>query len=118
MSNHLFKTLHNGHAITVNLGWDRPMGHFFLVIPKPVELLDTDPDADDDGEFDGDFLYSNLYERNPFGLDLDYFRGVLHRLGITLPESMYVEVLADRRNNVGNRLVTHQADGTFSEHPI
>lgn len=60
MSNHFFKTLHNGHAITVNLGWDRPMGHFFLVIPKPVELLDTDPDADDDGEFGGDFLYSNL----------------------------------------------------------
>ncbi|CAB3835304.1 hypothetical protein LMG2828_01185 [Achromobacter piechaudii] len=113
MSNHYFATAHKGHPITVNLGWDRPLSYFFMVILKPVELLDESQLVEDD-----DYLYSNLHERDPFGKDLDYYRHVLSHFAISVPESMFKEVEQDRFNNVGNRLVTHQADGTFSERTI
>ncbi len=110
MSNHYFSTVHKGYPITVNIGWDRPMGYFFMVILKPLELLDTAQAVED-----GDYLYSNLHESNPFGKHLDYYRVVLGHFGIAVPESMFTETLQDSFNNVGNRVVTHQADGTFTE---
>ena len=42
MSQHYFSTKHHGEAITVLLGWDRPLGHYFMVVerddPKPKEF--------------------------------------------------------------------------------
>lgn len=113
MSRHYFGTEHKGMPITVVLGWDRPMGHFFLVVHKPAELSDRSMRVDDD-----DFLYSNLHERTPFELDLDYYRQVLRYFGITVPESMFIEVQRDAEENVGNRDITHQADGSFIERHV
>ncbi|MFK1437582.1 hypothetical protein ACIU0H_28540 [Pseudomonas aeruginosa] len=108
MSRHYFDTVHKGFPITVVLGWDRPLDYFFLVIHKPTELVDGAMKVVDD-----DHLYSNLHERNPFNLDLDYYRQVLRLFGITVPESMFIEVQHDADRNAGNRNITHLADGSF-----
>lgn len=109
MSRHYFETTYKDHPVTVLLGWDRALGHYFLVIEKQVDFVDPDVT-----EFDDQYLYSNLYESNPFGLSLGHFKAVLHRLKITVPANMFTEVERDSWNNVGNRDITHQADGSFA----
>lgn len=109
MSRHYFETTYKDHPVTVLLGWDRPLGHYFLVIEKQVNFVDPDVTG-----FDDQYLYSNLYESNPFGLSLEHFKAVLHRLKITVPANMFTEVQRDSWNNVGNRDITHQADGSFA----
>jgi hypothetical protein len=32
MSQHLYRTTREGQPISVLLGWDRPIGHYFMVI--------------------------------------------------------------------------------------
>lgn len=110
MSQHYFETSHKGFPITVQLGWDRPMQYFFMVIRKPIDLIDEAMKVEDD-----DFLYSNWHENDPFGHDLHYYCEVLRHFRITVPESMFIEVQHDADRNTGNRLVHHQADGSFSE---
>ncbi|USR37588.1 hypothetical protein L1F06_012865 [Ectopseudomonas hydrolytica] len=110
MSQHRFDTVHKGFPITVILGWDRPMKHFFLIIKKPPELIDDAARVEDD-----DYLYSNLHERNPFNHDLDYYREVLRHFQILVPESLFTEVQRDLENNTGNRIAKHQPDGSFTE---
>ena len=107
MSRHCFDTMHEGSPITVVLAWDRPMHYFFLTIENRSELVE------DSMQFD--FLYSNWYESDPFGHGLDYYREVLRRFQIVVPESMFTEVFKDFERNIGNRVVTHQADGSFTE---
>ncbi|SSW73803.1 hypothetical protein AVE30378_06150 [Achromobacter veterisilvae] len=99
MSRHYFDTVHKGFPITVVLGWDRPMNYFFLFIEKPTELIDD----------------TAKVESDPFNHDLDYYRVVLCHFQIDVPESMFTEVQQDCEGNVGNRVVKHQADGSFTE---
>lgn len=109
MSRHYFETTYKDHPVTVLLGWDRALGHYFLVIEKQVDFVDPDVTG-----FDDQYLYSNLYESNPFGLSLEHFKAVLHRLKITVPANMFTEVQRDSWNNVGNRDITYQAEGSFA----
>lgn len=107
MSRHYFGTFHKGSPITVVLGWDRPMDYFFLVIEEETNSADN-PMA-------FDLLYSNLQESDPFNHDLDYYRGVLRHFQIGVPENMFIEVERDRERNTGNRVIKHQADGSYTE---
>lgn len=102
MSQHYFDTFHKGLPITVLLGWDRPLSYFFLVIQKPAELIDSSMEVESEH-----YLYSYLYEKDPFGLSLDYYRAVLRHFQILVPESMFIEVQRDCARNVGNRIVVH-----------
>ncbi|EQM83537.1 hypothetical protein L683_25320 [Pseudomonas aeruginosa WC55] len=110
MSQHYFETVHKEFPIAVLLGWDRPMQHFFLVIKKPADLI-GDPKYFHDDEV----LYSNLYDANVFGHDLEYFGEVLRHFQIVVPASMFAQVLRDSLRNIGNRVVKHEADGSFAE---
>lgn len=110
MSQHCFETHHKGFPITVMLGWDRPLRYFFMTIRKPAELIDNTMKVEDE-----DFLYSNLHEEDPFGHSLDYYREVLGHFHIDVPSSMFTEVQKDYAGNVGNRVVKHEADGSFAE---
>lgn len=110
MSQHYFKTSHKGFPITVVLGWDRPIQHFFMQIEKPAELVD-----DTARVLDENLLYSNLYEKDPFGHDLDYYHEVLKHFQISVPDSMFNEVWIDSVRNAGNRFVKHEADNSFTE---
>ncbi|SDS17138.1 hypothetical protein SAMN05216198_1349 [Halopseudomonas litoralis] len=110
MSQHYFNTYHKGLPITVLLGWDRQLSYFFLVIQKSAELIDSCMQVESEN-----YLYSNLYEKAPFGLGLDYYRAVLRHFQIDVPESMFIEVQQDSEGNVGNRVVNHEADSSFAE---
>jgi hypothetical protein len=87
--------------VTVLLGWDRPLGHYFLVIEN---------DRADD------YLYSNLNEPYPFDKSLDYYQSKLREFGISVPEVMFEQIKLDVAFNVGNRLVWYEADGSFKDH--
>ncbi|WP_193073087.1 hypothetical protein [Pseudomonas sp. FME51] len=115
MSQHHFDTTHKGFPISVIFGWDRPMQYFFLVVKKPAELID---DTMPMPFVDENFLYSNLYEIDPFGHDMDYYRDVLRHFQIVVPESMFIEVERDRERNTGNRVTKHQSDGSFTEQEL
>lgn len=114
MSQHFFNTTHEGQPIQVLLGWDRPLGHFFLVIEKLPADQTAEAGNDEEDEDDG-YLYSNLNDDSPFGYDLDYYKAKLKELGITVPQTMFEQILADQAHKVGNRQVWYEADGTFSE---
>lgn len=106
MSQHLFAASYQGGTATVTLGWDRPLGHFFMVIER-------DP-AGVPAAGDPQYVYSNLDETDAFALGLDYFRAKLQALCITVPESMFREAEQDRLNDAGNRYVWHAADDSLS----
>jgi hypothetical protein len=108
MSQHIFYTEHQGKPITVMMGYDRPLRHVFMSI-----MVDTFEDTDEDDEGDAMEVYTSLQDKDA-GLkcfDVNYYRRVLERLRITIPESMFTEVMRDQNENVGNRMVTHDLDG-------
>lgn len=98
MSQHSFNTTHNGHSVSVTMGWDRMIGYFFLTV--------EDHDADEELN-EPEYLYSNLDQPEPFGLTLDDYRAALTELGLVVPETMFVETLKDAENNIGNRYEAH-----------
>jgi hypothetical protein len=94
MSQHVFRTTAgNGDAVTVILGYDRPLNYVFCLIEDPR----------------GGYPYSNLADPDAgtHQQDVEYFRPILAKLGIEVPEQMFAEVEADRANRVGNRTVDH-----------
>jgi hypothetical protein len=111
MSQHYFSTSLAGRPVTVLLGWDRPLGHVFMV----VQLDPLDGDVLYEPDDAGRCLYSNLDERDAFSMDLDHYRRKLDELQIQVPASMWAQVDIDRELNVGNRSVRHVADGSFFE---
>lgn len=107
MSQHYYSTQHRGEAITVLLGWDRPIGHYFMVVER-----------DDPKPGEEDYLYVNLDDPNAFELDLDHFQAKLKELGISVPIEMFEQVQLDKVLNTGNRRVIYQADGQFESASI
>jgi len=116
LSQHHFRTMHSGQPVSVLLGWDRPIGHYCMVIeyvgPHPLAAALTDAG---DGEDDEPFLYSNLDEPNPFELTLADFRAKLIELGIHVQELMFEQVEIDREKLTGNRQVWYGDDGSLHE---
>jgi hypothetical protein len=94
MSQHVFRTVDlNGNAVRVTLGYDRPLDFVFCFVDDGrEEAIYTNLDDDDAGTHQQ---------------DVNYYRPVLARLGIDLPEEMFREVQSDQRNVVGNRFVDH-----------
>lgn len=100
MSQHYFNTQHQGRPIRVLLGWDRPLQGFFMVIERM--------DAKDD---ESDYLYSNLTDEDLPVSQPQEIAPYLQRLeefGIVIPQKMLPEVLSDREQNVGNKVVHHE----------
>lgn len=80
----------------VFVGWDRPLQHFFLV----VERHGASDEAKDQG-----YAFSNLRDmpRDRLGgMTLDEVRGVLKRLDIQPPPTLYDDLERDRLANAGN----------------
>lgn len=103
MTQHTYNTQSHGRAVTVLMGWDRPLAGFFLVIG----LRDSTSD---------EYLYSNLEDPDLvewMGLpqSLDHFDAKLAEFGIELPSNMRAEILCDARFNVGNRYVSYGPGG-------
>ena len=78
------------------MGYDRPLDYVFCTVMSE----------------DGEVTYSNL-DDDDAGTDqqdANYFRPVLKKLGLHVPESVFQEVATDQRLRVGNRVVTHVVD--------
>jgi hypothetical protein len=91
---------HDGRPIQVLMGWDRPLRGFFLV----VERLDAL------SENESQYLYSNLDDMTldcALPKELNHFLIRLASLRIVLPQNMLQAVLADQRENAGNKVVDH-----------
>lgn len=101
MSQHLFHTKHKDKPVIVQIGYNRPLSYFHMVV---YELGKED-----------DPVYTNLDEVDTFDLSLDDYRAALNEMGIAVPESMFEQAAKDALQPNGNRYVTHQADGTFVE---
>ena len=117
MSRHYCDTVQGERSVRVTLGYDRPLDYFHLMIERisDSEPVDSEPVETTDDEDEAGFIYCNLADPElPRGqcTDLDYYRGKLRELGITVPESMFRETELDAVNHVGNRVVRHHQDGT------
>jgi hypothetical protein len=96
VSQHVCNATHDDLTVTVTLGYDRPLCYVFMTVS----------DGDDENP-----IYSNLNDPDA-GVecqDVDYFRRVLHALGIVVPECLFTETVRDQVGNVGNREVVHEA---------
>lgn len=111
MSQHVFTTTHEGSAIEVLMGWDRPGQGFFMVVEK------IDIDEKDDADLDDDaYIYTNLYdpeliENGGVSHNLDHFVKKLEELEIVVPEAILANVQADGEDNVGNKYVSYVYEG-------
>lgn len=87
MSQHIFKS----DDVEVIMGYDRPLDYVFCVVSRD----------------DGEILYSNLSDpqAGTRQQSVQYFRLVLARLGVTVPEEMFAAVREDQRNREGNKVV-------------
>lgn len=96
MSQHLFETTLHGEAVTILMGWDKPLQGFFLVIDYNNSECDEP-------------LWSNLNQIDPHPKTLDKFILVLNEFNfdIPVPQEMIDAVLQDKRENCGNKEVIH-----------
>ena len=111
MSQHIFTTTHEGSAIEVLMGWDRPGQGFFMVVEKIDIGEKDDADLDDDA-----YIYTNLYdpdliENGGVSHNLDHFVKKLEELEILVPEAILANVQADGEDNVGNKYVSYVYEG-------
>ena len=97
MSQHIFKTsIAQGQRVTVTMGYDRPLHYVFCTVITE----------------DDDVIYSNLDDEDA-GIhqqQVNYYRTVLLRLGLSVPEAMFREVESDQLSAVGNRVVIHRME--------
>lgn len=119
MSQHYFNTTYDGQPACIVLGWDRPIGHYFMFIERDTPTSTGQSRAMKDGEVSGrgEIIYSNLDEANGFQLTLEHFKNKLQELKLSVPAQMFEQVEKDRLHNTGNRYAWYEADGTFREHP-
>ncbi|GGG87118.1 hypothetical protein [Edaphobacter dinghuensis] len=97
MSQHIFHAVdRKRRKVTVTMGYDRPLNYVFCTICSEK----------------GKMLYSNLGDTNAgcTNQDVEYYRPILRRFGIQVPELMFMEVVWDQAMQVGNRVVVHTPD--------
>ena len=88
MSQHYFNTRIGGKSYIVQMGWDKPLQRYYLVI----------------NNLDGDEpLYSNLCDPNCTHT-LDYFVEVLEQYAIKLPHDYLDNIRFDREHNNVNQI--------------
>ena len=101
MSQHIVEVAMNGNPVSVTLGYDRQINYVFCTVT-------TDQD---------EVLYSDLDDDKArlVQQDIAYYRPVLARLGLVVPETMYAAVREDQLARRGNRLVLYGSDGQAKE---
>ena len=104
MSRHFFKTEYQGKPITVLMGFDRPMGGYFMVI-------------EEDDQKDDDYIFTNLYEQITHPKTIKPYRDKLKQLGIFVPVEMLMAIETDDTALMGNKDVYHSiSNGTHQSH--
>jgi hypothetical protein len=99
MSKHFFHAKVEGQKFEFQMGWDTPMQWYYLVI-TPV---DEKNNPTDDPE------YSNLMEETPETLGLDYYVGVVRKMGVTVPPDLVKNIEEDRANRRMNHVCVYES---------
>ena len=98
MSQHLIDIKKDNILYSIQSGWDKPLGQFYLVVI-------------DDTNGDEVLLYSNIDDQKAFGtgVEFSYFENVLNSFSITLPKKMVEAINQDRGDNAVNRVVEYDS---------
>lgn len=108
MSRHRYRTQHQGRPVMIDMGWDRPLQGYFMMVVRA--------DAADSEDM---FLFDNLAQTVSHPATLQPFLEQLERMSITVPEEMIEEVDRDGRENCGNKYVEHAyANGGYLRIPV
>lgn len=94
MSRHIYQTTNSdGDNVTVEMGYDRPLKFVFCTVK----------------DAQGELLYSNLSDPQAGTSQqyVAYYAGVLEKLGIEVPDSLFDAVEYDQLNEIGNKVVVH-----------
>lgn len=104
MSRHVFRSTYNGQPVKVQMGWDAPLQHYFMVVT--LESLPTKSENDDNWP-----VYSNLGDSAISGgtSDLEYYWRKLDDLGIACAgrEAINLAIKIGASADGENRLVRH-----------
>ena len=99
MSQHYYPTFYQERPILITIGWDRPLGYFFMTIE----------DEGKRGRGEEDYIiYSNLDEKKDimaYPTSLHHYQSILKKLDIHFPAHTLHEVYSDALENVGNKTV-------------
>lgn len=87
----------------VELGWDRPLHEFYLVI------FEEPPAGQQDNA--KRIVYSNLDDPSSVGVELDYFKKIAIKLGFKVPDSMWRAAYQDQQHNVVNKSTYYSPNG-------
>ncbi len=109
MSRHRFKTTLQGRPISVDMGWDRPLQGFFMLVQREDASIEEES-----------FLYDNLSQEVSHFATIDPYLDVLTSLNITIPNEMVEEIWRDGEENVGNKCVEHRKyeNGSYMRIPV
>ncbi len=102
MSQHVIASTLRKQPVTVSLGWDRQLQGFFMTVRRDRTK---------------NVAYSNMVDpqlARSYGLasNLEFFRSTLKRLRVRVPPVVFDGVDTDAENDVGNRVVIYEEDGT------
>lgn len=93
--------------VRIQLGWDKPLAHFYMVVFAEEGTPCDDPEG---------MIYSNLFdEASDQVQDLGYFKAVAHQLGCEIPETIWRAVYQDSEFNAVNKIVYYSAAGEVVE---
>jgi hypothetical protein len=96
MSQHIFDARWDDVPVQIQIGWDRPLQRFYLVVSP----------YDADGEL-GDPVYSNLDEPQSRSQALDDFKKSISRLGVDLSPEMIANFFAVDSEGSDPQVVSH-----------
>lgn len=89
MSQHYYPTFYQGRPILITIGWDKPLGYFFMTI--------EDEEKRENGQEDY-IIYSNLDEEKEsmaYPTSLHHYQSILKKLDIYFPDYILHEVYDD-----------------------
>lgn len=101
MSKHIFTGVIGEAGIEVQMGWDRPLQRYYLLVERNGR---DEP------------LYDSIGDpRARTCQDLCYFRDVLAGLNVVVPRDLTAQVLRDKMRDTVNRVVHYDASGGLRE---
>ena len=103
MSRHHIQLMHEGPAVLVVAGYDRPLRELFLQVFRCQENVLAGED---------EIVYDSLYEPGLDWTDIGTLTEKPSKLEICVPKELIEAVYLDQRFNAGNIVVGHHVDQT------
>lgn len=101
MSRHHIRLMHEGQAVLVVAGYDRPLHELFLQVFRCHKSMVPGKD---------EIVYDSLHEPGLDWTDIGTLTEKLSNLEICVPQELIEAVYLDQRFNAGNTVVKHHID--------